>query len=64
MQKMTMVEASVIVGGTCKTCSTTYELSLAGEITTCNEVKTCTDKYGTVSRTYTAADATYCGAVG
>ena len=38
-EKMTMTEASVIVGGTC-TSVNTFELTLVGDETVCNAVNT------------------------
>lgn len=64
MQKMTMTEASVIVGGTCRVCETSYELSLVGETTTCKAVKTCIDKYGRVTKNFMRADLSSCGKAG
>lgn len=59
MQKLSMIEASSIIGGTCKeTCTTSYESVVVGGVSSCKEVTTCTDKYGnsTVS-TKDAADS-------
>lgn len=64
MKKMTQAEASAIIGGTCMTCVNSFELSMVGEETVCNAVKTCTDKYGKVDTTYTPAAMSNCGSVG
>ncbi|WP_265669255.1 DUF4762 family protein [Klebsiella grimontii] len=64
MKKMTMTEASVIVGGTCTTCVNSFELTLVGDETACNAVKTCTDKNGVVTKSYTPAAMANCGNAG
>ena len=44
MKKLNISEASVIVGGTSKTCTVTYVTTDSG----CKEVTTCTDKHGKI----------------
>ncbi|AVF34818.1 MULTISPECIES: DUF4762 family protein [Rahnella] len=63
MKKINMTEASTIVGGT-TTCVNSFELNLVGNATVCNAVKTCTDKNGVVTKTFTAAAIINCGSVG
>ena len=47
MQKLSMIEASNIIGGCCKeTCTSSYETVVVGGISTCKQVTTCTDKHG------------------
>lgn len=63
MKKINMSEASTVVGGT-TTCVNSFELNLVGDNTVCNAVKTCTDKNGVVTKTFTAAAIINCGNVG
>ena len=47
MQKLSMIEAAGIIGGTCKeTCTSSYETVVVGGVSSCKEVTTCTDKHG------------------
>lgn len=56
MKKLSMTEASNIIGGTCKeTCTSSYENVIVGGVTSCKQVTTCTDKYG--NSTVTMKDA-------
>jgi len=55
MKKMTMTEARSIVGGTFQTCVDTYTSALVNNQTACFAVKTCTDKNGVETKTYTPA---------
>ena len=56
MQKLSMIEASNIIGGTCKeTCTSSYETVVVGGVSTCKQVTTCTDKHG--NSTVTMKDA-------
>jgi len=61
MKKMTMTEARSIVGGTSQTCVDTYTSALVNNQTACFAVKTCTDKNGVESKTYTPAVLADCG---
>ena len=50
MQKLSMIEASAIIGGTCKeTCTSSYETVVVGGVSTCK------DKHG--NSTVTMKDA-------
>ena len=56
MKNLSMIEASTIIGGTCKeTCTSSYETVVVGGISTCKQVTTCTDKHG--NSTVTSKDA-------
>ncbi|MEN0615600.1 DUF4762 family protein [Klebsiella indica] len=46
MQKLSMIEASAIIGGCKEVCTTSYESVIIGGVSSCKEVTTCTDKYG------------------
>lgn len=62
MKKVTAVEATRIIGGTCKTCESTYQLITTGSVKSCKLVTTCTDKHGTViSSTSKDAASSNCG---
>lgn len=61
MKKINLSEASTIVGGTCNTCVNSFEMTLVGGNTVCNAVKTCTDKCGVVTKTYSATNIANCG---
>jgi len=61
MKKMTMTEACSIVGGTSQTCVDSYSLALVNGQNACFAVKTCTDKNGVESKTYTPAVLGDCG---
>jgi len=63
MKKINMSEASAVVGGT-TTCVNSFELNLVGDQTVCNAVKTCTDKNGVVTKTFTAAAMMNCPSIG
>jgi Domain of unknown function (DUF4762) len=61
MKKMNMADANKIVGGTCKTCTNTYEWLSGSTTLICQAVTTCTDKHGSVvSRTVTPTSITNC----
>ncbi|HEY1845065.1 MAG TPA: DUF4762 family protein [Buttiauxella sp.] len=57
MKKLNVSEAQVVIGGTCKTCTDSFEW--VGD-NVCNSVKTCTDKNGVVTKTYKTAPASSC----
>lgn len=61
MKKINMSEANSIVGGCCDTCVNSFEMTVVGSKSVCNSVKTCTDKCGVVTKTYTAANLAACG---
>lgn len=61
MKKMTMTEARSIVGGAFQTCVDTYTSALVNNQTACFAVKTCTDKNGVETKTYTPAALGDCG---
>lgn len=46
MQKLSMIEASAIIGGCSETCTSSYETVVVGGVSTCKQVTTCTDKHG------------------
>ncbi|CBG90217.1 DUF4762 family protein [Citrobacter rodentium] len=62
MKKLTAIEAANVVGGTCKTCETTYQNVTIGGVTSCKAVTTCTDKHGT-TMSLRDADTSKCGGV-
>lgn len=62
MKKLTAVDAANVVGGTCKTCVISYQKVTIGGVTSCKEVTTCTDKYGTTT-TMRNADFSQCGGI-
>lgn len=57
MKKLNVLEAQTVIGGTCKTCTSSFEWVSA---TACNSVQTCTDKHGAVTKTYKSAPASSC----
>jgi hypothetical protein len=46
MKKLSMIEASVIIGGCKQTCTTSYDTVVVGGVSTCKQVTTCSDKHG------------------
>ncbi|HEY4468353.1 MAG TPA: DUF4762 family protein [Klebsiella sp.] len=46
MKKLSMIEASTIIGGCKETCTTSYDLVVVGGVATCKQVTTCSDKHG------------------
>ncbi|AUZ64551.1 DUF4762 family protein [Citrobacter amalonaticus] len=62
MKKLTAIEVANVVGGTCKTCETTYQNVTIGGVTSCKELTTCTDKHGTTT-SMKDANASKCGGV-
>lgn len=63
MKKINMSEASAVIGGT-TTCVNSFELNMVGDVKFCNAIKTCTDKHGVVTKSYTPAAIINCGSVG
>lgn len=55
MKRLNIIEAASVIGGTCETCTSSYEAVVIGGVTSCKEVTTCTDKYG--NNTITMKDA-------
>ncbi|BDH44597.1 DUF4762 domain-containing protein [Salmonella enterica subsp. enterica serovar Choleraesuis] len=49
MKKINAIEAAGVIGGHCKTCSSTYEVVSIGGKSSCKLVTTCTDKHGTTT---------------
>lgn len=62
MKKLTAIEVANVVGGTCKTCETTYQNVTIGGVTSCKEVTTCKDKHGTTT-SMKDANASKCGGI-
>lgn len=63
MKKISMSEASIVVGGK-TTCVNSFELNMVGDDKFCNAIKTCTDKHGVITKSYTPAAIINCGTTG
>ncbi|WP_075181472.1 DUF4762 family protein [Pantoea sp. 1.19] len=64
MKKMNIAEAARVIGGTCYTCKTHFDLVSDGTSKTCKEITTCTDKHGkVVSSTSKNVASSNCGVV-
>jgi len=60
MKKISVLEATGVVGGNCKTCVSEYQNVTAGGVTSCKMITSCTDKHGTKT-TLKDADPSNCG---
>ncbi|STQ72010.1 DUF4762 domain-containing protein [Hafnia alvei] len=59
MKHINAAEVAQIVGGNCKTCSSSYETVVIGGVASCKLVTVCTDKHGSTT-TMKDADMNLC----
>jgi hypothetical protein len=64
MKKLNIAEASVVIGGTCKTCSDSFDWISEGGNEVCKSITSCVDKNGVVTKTYRTAPASSCKSTG